>query len=83
MVNSKQLHQEVDWFYKQLGLDDFFFLSTPAVTIASHIQSIYAGKILAVCAHQEQVRARRSLNAASQQRNAQVHRRCSPSHSGL
>ena len=33
----------------RLGIDDFYFFTTPADYIAQHIQSIYAGKILAVC----------------------------------
>ncbi len=38
---------EMEWFYNKLGLDQFYFQSTPNNIIAKHIESIYASKILA------------------------------------
>ncbi len=40
------LLEEIDWFYNKLGLDNYYFQTTPRPMIASHIQSLYAGKIL-------------------------------------
>eukprot|EP00736_Rhodelphis_marinus_P013739 Rmarinus@m.21215 len=41
------VRQEVEWFFWGLGLDDFYFKATDFQDIASHIQSLYAAKILA------------------------------------
>eukprot|EP00735_Rhodelphis_limneticus_P010071 TRINITY_DN2913_c0_g1::TRINITY_DN2913_c0_g1_i1::g.4399::m.4399 TRINITY_DN2913_c0_g1::TRINITY_DN2913_c0_g1_i1::g.4399 ORF type:complete len:1081 (-),score=465.50,sp/Q54VI3/GLUD2_DICDI/47.79/0.0,ELFV_dehydrog/PF00208.16/8.8e-50,Bac_GDH/PF05088.7/4.8e-15,Bac_GDH/PF05088.7/9.5e-05,ELFV_dehydrog_N/PF02812.13/0.032,DUF2330/PF10092.4/0.1,DUF976/PF06162.7/0.3,DUF976/PF06162.7/1.1e+04 TRINITY_DN2913_c0_g1_i1:330-3488(-) len=41
------VRQEVEWFFFKLGLDDFYFKTTDFRSIAQHIQSIYAAKILA------------------------------------
>lgn len=54
LVHARHVLREVDWFYNKLGIDDFYFLSTKSEGISSHIQSIYAGKILAVTSGQEQ-----------------------------
>jgi glutamate dehydrogenase len=54
MINSRQTPREVDWFYNHLGIDAYYFLSTPPASIADHIQSIYAGKILAITSRRDQ-----------------------------
>lgn len=36
----------LDWFYNQLGLNTYYFQTTPPEIIASHIQSLFAGRIL-------------------------------------
>lgn len=36
----------LDWFYNQLGLNTYYFQTTRPEVIASHIQALFAGKIL-------------------------------------
>ncbi|KAI8992513.1 Glutamate/Leucine/Phenylalanine/Valine dehydrogenase-domain-containing protein [Pilobolus umbonatus] len=38
---------EVEWFYNNLGIDDFYFSLESVETIANHIMSLYGAKILA------------------------------------
>ncbi|MBK04146.1 MAG: hypothetical protein CL920_34170 [Deltaproteobacteria bacterium] len=38
--------REIEWFFHGLGLDQYYFDTTPASLIAKHIQSLYAAKIL-------------------------------------
>jgi glutamate dehydrogenase len=38
---------ELEWFYNQLGLGEVYFKATDAQTAASHLQSLYASKMLA------------------------------------
>lgn len=45
---------EMSWFFTSLGLDRFYFETTPPQIIAQHIESLFAGKLLAK-AGQEQV----------------------------
>jgi glutamate dehydrogenase len=45
---------EMRWFFTSLGLDAFYFETTPAEIIAQHIEALFAGKLLAK-AGQEQV----------------------------
>ena len=39
--------REIDWFYNDLGVDNYYFTTTSRPLIARHIQSLYAAKILA------------------------------------
>lgn len=38
---------ELRWFYGSLGLDEFYFNSTPPALISQHVESLFAGKVLA------------------------------------
>ncbi|CAK5130100.1 unnamed protein product [Aphanomyces euteiches] len=40
------LKKEIEWFYGPLGLHEFYFLGHSPETIASHIQSLMAAKVL-------------------------------------
>lgn len=46
VFNPSTVLAEVEWFYNKLGLDNYYFQTTPRSIVASHIKSLYAGKIL-------------------------------------
>lgn len=41
------VENEVSWFYDELGIDDMYFSTETVEVIATHIHSLYAGKIAA------------------------------------
>ncbi|WFD07622.1 glutamate dehydrogenase [Malassezia vespertilionis] len=44
-IPKETLANEITWFYEKLGIDDTYFSSETAETIASHILSLYGAKI--------------------------------------
>ncbi|KAF0685098.1 Aste57867_22972 [Aphanomyces stellatus] len=46
IFSEATLKKEIEWFYGPLGLHEFYFLGHSPATIASHIQSLMAAKIL-------------------------------------
>lgn len=47
LVHTSLVLKEVDWFFNRLGIDGTYFKTTSPAELATHITSIYAGKILA------------------------------------
>ncbi|KAI8138244.1 Glutamate/Leucine/Phenylalanine/Valine dehydrogenase-domain-containing protein [Fennellomyces sp. T-0311] len=41
------VENEVQWFYNNLGIDDFYFALEPVETIANHVMALYGAKMLA------------------------------------
>jgi glutamate dehydrogenase len=46
-IPSELVHNEVAWFYNNLGIDDTYFKMESVETIATHIIGLYGSKILA------------------------------------
>lgn len=46
-LSEPAIDAELQWFYNQLGLGDVYFKAINADTAASHLQSLYASKMLA------------------------------------
>ena len=44
---DETLVRELQWFFNELGLNRYYFRTTPRELIARHIESLYAAKILA------------------------------------
>lgn len=44
---QESVREELDWFCAGLGMNDYYFRTTPLETIASHIQAIKAAEIMA------------------------------------
>ncbi|EGG04598.1 uncharacterized protein MELLADRAFT_49084 [Melampsora larici-populina 98AG31] len=54
-VPHNLVHNEVAWFYNNLGIDDQYFRMETAETVAEHVTSLYGAKILAWSRHQKQL----------------------------
>ncbi|POW02083.1 hypothetical protein PSTT_12048 [Puccinia striiformis] len=54
-VPQNLVHNEVAWFYNNLGIDDQYFRMESAETVAEHVTSLYGAKILAWSRHQKQL----------------------------
>ncbi|MBW0499711.1 hypothetical protein O181_039426 [Austropuccinia psidii MF-1] len=54
-VPQNLVHNEVAWFYNNLGIDDQYFRMETPETIAEHVTSLYGAKILAWSRHQKQL----------------------------
>lgn len=54
-VPQNLVHNEVAWFYNNLGIDDQYFRMESVETIAEHVTSLYGAKILAWSRHQKQL----------------------------
>ncbi|KNZ46150.1 glutamate dehydrogenase [Puccinia sorghi] len=54
-VPQNLVHNEVAWFYNNLGIDDQYFRMESAETVAAHVTSLYGAKILAWSRHQKQL----------------------------
>ena len=44
--SERLIFEEMQWFFTALGLDAFYFETTPPETVADHIESLHAGKLL-------------------------------------
>jgi glutamate dehydrogenase len=44
-IPQELVHNEVQWFYENLGIDDMYFQQETFKTIADHIMGLYAAKI--------------------------------------
>ncbi|KAI8456081.1 Glutamate/Leucine/Phenylalanine/Valine dehydrogenase-domain-containing protein [Phakopsora pachyrhizi] len=54
-VPQNLVHNEVAWFYNNLGIDDQYFRMESAETVAEHVTSLYGAKILAWSRHLKQL----------------------------
>ena len=52
----KAVREELDWFCAGLGMNDYYFRTTPLKTIANHIQAIKAAEIIATIKQEKSVK---------------------------
>ncbi|KAJ1915487.1 NAD-dependent glutamate dehydrogenase [Mycoemilia scoparia] len=45
-IPREKIDKEVNWFYNDLGLDDYYFMTESPETVANHILAIYGSKIM-------------------------------------
>ncbi|KAJ1677942.1 NAD-dependent glutamate dehydrogenase, partial [Spiromyces aspiralis] len=45
-IPREKILGEVNWFYNDLGLDDYYFMTESPETVANHILAIYGSKIM-------------------------------------
>ena len=52
---QESVREELDWFCAGLGMNDYYFRTTPLETIANHIQAIKAAEIIATIKQEKSV----------------------------
>ncbi|MBE0460523.1 MAG: NAD-glutamate dehydrogenase [Candidatus Aminicenantes bacterium] len=45
--SQEAVRKEIDWYCTRLGMDEYYFKTTPIATIASHIEALKAAEIIA------------------------------------
>lgn len=53
---QEAVREELDWFCAGLGMNDYYFRTTPLETIANHLQAIKAAEIIATIKKEKAVR---------------------------
>jgi len=51
----ERVQKEIEWFFGQLGISDYYFQTTPVRVMAGHIESLRAAEIIAANARTEEV----------------------------
>ncbi len=54
--SPETVREEVDWFCSRLGMNEYYFRTTPLKTMADHIQAIKAAEIIATIGEKKSVR---------------------------
>lgn len=45
--SQKSVREEMEWFFTQLGMPDYYFQTTPLKTIAMHIEAVKSSQVMA------------------------------------
>ena len=65
VIPSSRLTSEVIWFFRHLGLDDYYFKSISEQDIIQHIVGLYGAKVLAIFNSQEKLQLRLQQETAT------------------
>ena len=62
-IPKDHIDDQVDWFYKDLGIDDVYFQTETPEAIKSHITSLYAAKVAASAREEQRQEIRLDMEA--------------------
>jgi glutamate dehydrogenase len=54
--SPETVREELDWFCSRLGMNEYYFRTTPLATMANHIQAVKAAEIIATIGEKKSVR---------------------------
>ncbi|KAH8924623.1 NAD-dependent glutamate dehydrogenase [Atractiella rhizophila] len=54
-IPTQLVHNEVAWFYNNLGIGDTYFKMESVETIAQHVTSLWGAKVIAFAKHQDEL----------------------------
>ncbi len=54
--STETIREELDWFCSKLGMNEYYFRTTPLETMADHIQAVKAAEIIATIGEKKSVR---------------------------
>jgi glutamate dehydrogenase len=62
-IPEDRIDSQIEWFYRELGIDDAYFQAESVQAISSHITSLYAAKVAAVTREDQREEIRLDLEA--------------------
>jgi glutamate dehydrogenase len=63
-IPEDRIDDEINWFYKELGIDDVYFQTEQVDAIASHITSLFAARVAAVAREDKREEIRLDMEAS-------------------